>query len=311
MTLKNSQSTEARPFLKWVGGKTQIIGELESRLPIHIQKSRVIERYVEPFLGGGALFFYLNANYQIKQSLIMDANPELIMAYQVIQQDPYHLVDILSEIETNHLEKSGEDRKSNYYQIRDVYNHQMRELDYGNYSSEWIQKTAYLIFLNKTGYNGLYRLNSSGGFNVPFGRYKNPTICDEVNLKLVHQALQKTKILCADFTLAQDFIEKETLVYMDPPYRPLNTTSHFTDYSAGGFGEDDQKRLAQFYQDMNTRGSHLILSNSDPKNEDPDDEFFDELYRDYNIERVPAKRNINSDINGRGKINELIIRNYF
>lgn len=308
MTLKNS--SEVRPFLKWVGGKTQLLRELENRLPKCIQETGIIERYVEPFLGGGALFFYLKAKYQINQSLIMDANPELIMAYRVLQQDPHKLVDILSEIETIHLEKPEEARKSNYYQIRGLYNHQMQQLDYENYSSEWIQRTAYLIFLNKTGYNGLYRLNSSGGFNVPFGRYNNPTICDEVNLSLVHQALQKTKILCADFTRARAFIEKGTLVYMDPPYRPLSRTSHFTDYSAGGFGEGDQKRLAQFYCDMDARGSHLLLSNSDPKNEDPDDEFFDEIYQDYHIERVQAKRNINSNTLKRGKINELIIRNY-
>lgn len=302
---------KARPFLKWVGGKTQLLKELEKRLPPHILDEGVIPRYVEPFLGGGALFFHLKAHYKVEESFLVDANPELIMAYQVIQKNHHDLIHILRNIETNHLEMAEAQRKNNYYQIRDSYNGQMGDTDYENYSSGWVERTAYLIFLNKTGYNGLFRLNKSGEYNVPFGRYPNPTICDEANLHLVHEALQKTELLCADFTQAGDFIEEETLVYMDPPYRPLNRTSYFTDYSANGFGEEDQKRLARFYQDMDQRGSYLILSNSDPKNEKPDDEFFDELYQDYKIERVAAKRNINSDKWGRGIVNELIVRNYF
>ncbi len=266
---------------------------------------------MEPFLGGGALFFYLKAKYNVEESFLLDANPELIMAYQVIQKDHHALVHILRKIETHHLELTEEARKTNYYRIRDGYNGLMAQADHENYSPDWVKRTAFMIFLNKTGYNGLFRLNKKGEYNVPFGRYPNPTICDEANLQLVHEALQKTKLLCADFTRAGEFIQKGTLVYMDPPYRPLNRTSHFTDYSAQGFKEEDQKRLARFYQDMDQRGSSLLLSNSDPKNEDPGDEFFDELYQDYNIERVVAKRNINSDKWGRGIINELIIRNYF
>lgn len=302
---------EARPFLKWAGGKTQLLLELEKRLPQEILDERVIPRYVEPFLGGGALFFYLKSQFTVEESFLLDANPELIMACRVIQKDHRDLVDILKELENDHLQMSENQRKANYYQIRDSYNQQRYGTDYESYSSEWVNRTAYLIFLNKTGYNGLFRLNRSGEYNVPFGRYPNPTICDEANLYLVHDALQKTELLCADFTQAGQFIIKDTLVYMDPPYRPLNRTSHFTDYSASGFGEDDQKRLAHFYQDMDERGSYLLLSNSDPKNENPHDEFFDELYQGYHIERVPAKRNINSDKWGRGIINELIVRNYF
>jgi DNA adenine methylase len=302
---------KARPFLKWAGGKTQLLLELEKRLPSNILDEGVISRYVEPFLGGGALFFYLKARYTVEESFLLDANPELVMAYRVVQKDHRDLVRILTEMETHHLAMSEKERKSNYYQIRDCYNEEGPAIDYQNYSSDWVKRTAFLIFLNKTGYNGLFRLNKRGKYNVPFGRYHNPTICDEANLQLVHEALQKTELLCADFTLAGEFIEKKTLVYMDPPYRPLNRTSYFTDYSATGFNEEDQNRLAQFYQDMDQRGSHLLLSNSDPKNEDPTDEFFDKLYQDYHIERVAAKRNINSDKGGRGIINELIVRNYF
>jgi DNA adenine methylase len=300
----------ARPFLKWAGGKTQLLLELEKRLPHSILESGVIERYVEPFVGGGAMFFYLKNHYQVIESVLMDVNPELIMAYSVIQQDVNKLITILEAMETEHLQKGEERRKENFYSIRDDYNRQIQVWDYVNYADEWIQRTASLIFLNKTCYNGLFRLNSKGEFNVPFGRYTNPTICDEGNLQAVHQALEKTEILCSDFTHAWQFIKKDTLVYMDPPYRPLNSTSHFTSYSRERFSDQDQEKLARFYREMDSKRAYLILSNSDPKNHDLKDNFFDELYRGYEIDRVPAKRNINSNTSSRGEINELIIRNF-
>ncbi|MDY9922692.1 DNA adenine methylase [Methanobacterium sp.] len=300
----------ARPFLKWAGGKTQLLLELEKRLPQSILENGIIEMYVEPFVGGGAMFFYLKNQYQINDTVLLDVNPELIMAYRVIQRDVDKLITILGEMEIEHLQKDEVRRKENFYRIRTEYNRQMPVMDYQNYADEWIQRTASLIFLNKTCFNGLFRLNSKGEFNVPFGRYKNPTICDEGNLQAVHQALKKTEILCADFTHAQHFIKKDTLVYMDPPYRPLNSTSHFTSYSRERFSDQDQEKLARFYREMDLKGAHLILSNSDPKNHDVEDNFFDELYQGYEIDRVPAKRNINSNTSSRGEINELIIRNF-
>jgi DNA adenine methylase len=300
----------ARPFLKWAGGKTQLLLELEKRLPQSILESGVIERYVEPFVGGGAMLFYLKNHYQVNESVLMDVNPELIMAYRVIQQDVKKLITILKDMEAKHLQNGEDERKKNFYNIRDDYNRQMQVMDYKNYGDEWIQRTASLIFMNKTCFNGLFRLNSKGVFNVPFGRYKNPTICDEVNLQAVHQALEKTEILCADFTHAQHFIKKDTLVYMDPPYRPLNSTSHFTSYSGERFSDQDQEKLARFYREMDSKGAYLVLSNSDPKNHDLGDNFFDELYNGYEIDRVQAKRNINSNTASRGEIKELIIRNF-
>jgi DNA adenine methylase len=299
-----------RPFLKWAGGKTQLLGELENRIPLIMKDEKTIERYVEPFVGGGAMFFFLKTRFQVRESFLLDINPELVMAYQVLQRDHRELVDQLRYMEDEHLQKSEEQRNKNYYHIRARYNHQMHSMDYRNYGDGWIKRTAYLIFLNKTCFNGLFRLNSKGEFNVPFGSYKNPNICDEANLKLVHQALQNTTLLCADFSRAQNFIQKKTLVYMDPPYRPLNRTSHFTSYSRQGFNEEDQKKLASFYWEMDSQGAYLMLSNSDPKNEDPEDEFFDELYEGYNIERVTAKRSINSNASRRGEIREIIVRNY-
>lgn len=300
----------SRPFLKWAGGKRQLIFELEKRLPHSILESGIIERYVEPFVGGGAMFFYLENNYQVKKSILMDVNVELIITYRVIQNDFKHLISILRDMEDKHLQKSEEGRKKNYYSIRDDFNTQLGEIDYLHYGHDWVERAAHLIFLNKTCFNGLFRLNSKGEFNVPFGRYQNPTICDESNLQSAHDSLKKTELLCTDFTQSQQFIEEGTLVYLDPPYRPLNNTSHFTGYSRDGFTDNDQKKLAEFYKKMDTKGAHLILSNSDPKNHDQTDDFFDKLYYGYNIERVPAKRNINSKTSQRGEIQELIIRNY-
>lgn len=299
-----------KPFLKWAGGKRQLILELESRLPQSILESKVIKSYVEPFVGGGAMFFFLKSNYQVKKSLLADVNQELIMAYQVVKNDHTKLISQLKNMEKEHLQKSEKKRKENYYQIRNTYNQQLQEIDHMNYDEEWIKRVAYLIFLNKTCFNGLFRLNSRGEFNVPFGKYNNPTICNELNIGLAHKALEKTKILCTDFTDTHTFIEKGSLVYLDPPYRPLNSTSHFTGYSPEGFNDQDQQKLAEFYKKMDNKGAHLILSNSDPKNQDPHDNFFDKLYQDYNIERVPAKRNINSKTSLRGEIKEIIVRNY-
>jgi len=306
----NSMKQIARPFLKWAGGKTQLLVELGKRLPNNIKHKRSIGRYVEPFVGGGAMFFFLKSKYQIEESFLFDVNSELIMAYQVLQNDYQKLIECLKLLKEDHLDRSLESRRKNYYKIRKAYNQQKGHLDYQNYDEEWIERTAHFIFLNKTCYNGLFRLNSKGEFNVPFGRYENPSIYDEENLSLVHDALKNTKLLSLDFRDVREFIEKETFVYLDPPYRPINHTSHFTSYSQGGFTDDDQKELANIYEEMDTLGAYLMLSNSDPKNQNPVDEFFDELYKDYKIERVAAKRNINSNPSLRGDVQEIIVRNY-
>ena len=308
----DSQKTfiNAKPFLKWAGGKKQLLQKFYNLLPFHIKNGITIERYVEPFVGGGAMFFFLKKHYNVKESFLFDINRELILAYKVVKHDPKDLIDELKEMEEFHLKKSEEARKENFYTIRNNYNVQMNDFDYENYGEDWIKRASYLIFLNKTCFNGLFRQNKNGGFNVPFGRYKNPKICDEENIIGVNKALKNTEIFCGDFTQSWKFIEKESFVYLDPPYRPLNRTSNFTEYSKGGFTDLDQIKLADFFEQMDIKGAYLMLSNSDPKNEDPKDEFFDNLYRHYNVERVPAKRNINSDASKRGDINELIVRNY-
>jgi len=301
---------QAKPFVKWAGGKTQLLGELASRLPLKLKESKTIERYVEPFLGGGAFFFYLKSNYEVKEAFLYDINVELIVGYKVIQKDIQDLISELEKIEREYIKLPEDERKEYYYKTRDKYNQQQDTFDYENYNSDWIKRAAYLIFLNKTCFNGLFRQNKKGKFNVPFGRYKNPTICDEENLLKVHEALKCTHIFAADFEESKNFITKDTLVYFDPPYRPLNNTSNFTSYDKDGFTDEDQIRLSDFYKEMDKKGAFLLLSNSDPKNVDINDDFFDSLYADYKIERVNAKRFINCDGAKRGDITELLIRNY-
>jgi len=300
----------AKPFLKWAGGKKQLLMDFNKRMPTHLRESGIIERYVEPFVGGGAMFFFLKQHYMIKDSILLDINKELVMAYQVLKNDHKQLINMLKDIEEDHILKDEENRKMNYYRIRDIYNSEIHGFDFEYYNSQWVERTSYLIFMNKTCFNGLFRQNKKGEFNVPFGRYENPKICDETNINLVNKALVDTEIYCADFTNSEGHIMDGTFVYLDPPYRPLTKTSNFTKYSKDGFNDLDQVKLAAFYKKIDQIGAYLMLSNSDPKNEDITDEFFDQLYKGYNIDRVSAKRNINRDVSGRGSINELIVRNY-
>ncbi|MDN5277415.1 MAG: adenine methylase [Clostridiales bacterium] len=300
----------AKPFLKWAGGKTQLLDELYKRLPLSLVESGEIERYVEPFVGGGALFFFLKRNFKIKEAFLLDINKELIVGYKVVQRNVNELIRELSVMEEMYLKLPEQGRKDFYYNTRDEYNKQKECFDYVNYNFDWIKRAAYLIFLNKTCFNGLYRLNKKGEFNVPFGKYKNPVICDADNLIEVNKALKDTEIICADFEESKKYIRENTLVYLDPPYRPLNNTSNFTSYNEDGFDDYDQIRLANFFKEMDKRGAYLMLSNSDPKNENEEDDFFDRLYEGFIIERVRAKRCINSNAEKRGDINELVIRNY-
>ncbi len=306
----NKNISSAKPFLKWAGGKNQLLNELNNRLPPYLKDKRTIERYVEPFVGGGAMFFNLKKHYKVKESILLDINRELVMAYQVMKNDHKILIDILNDIEENHLKKDEIARKENYYRIRDIYNSEVEDFDYENYNYQWIERTSYFIFMNKTCFNGLFRQNKNGKFNVPFGLYKNPKICDKTNINLVNQALSDTEIICSDFVNSDKYIVEGTFVYLDPPYRPLSKTSNFTSYSKEGFTDFDQLKLATFFKKMDQKGAYLMLSNSDPKNEDLTDKFFDNLYSEFNIDIVYAKRNINRDSSGRGTINELIVRNF-
>jgi len=305
------EKSNVKPFLKWAGGKTQILPELEKRLPSIINDTGIIENYVEPFVGGGALFFHLYNRYDIKKSVLIDINRELIVGYKVIKKDHKKLINSLKILKEEYLSLDKEKRKEFFYEIRKCYNEQMNYFDYKKYASnEWVERAKYLIFLNRTCYNGLFRQNEKGEFNVPSGAYKNPPICDDNNIQNVSKALKNTIVLCGDFTLAGKHIQDKCFVYMDPPYRPLTSTSNFTAYTKNGFDDSEQIRLANFYKSIDKKGVYLLLSNSDPKNVEINDDFFDSLYSNYKIERILARRMINCNGSGRGTISELIIRNY-
>ena len=302
-------SQPAQPFLKWAGGKSQLLTQIEPFFP-KMLKEGLIKRYIEPFVGGGAVFLHLASAYPISEYFICDVNPELILAYQIIQNDVEELIMLLTKIQATYFALSEEERKQYFYQIRSDYNQQRKTMNFERYSPDGVKRTAQLIFLNRTCFNGLFRVNSKGEFNVPFGQYKKPRICDEENLRLLAQVLRKTTIQRGDFTQCQNFVNEESFVYFDPPYRPLNKTSNFNTYSEQIFNDQDQLRLRDFFQILDGKGAKLMLSNSDPKNENPKDTFFEEAYQGYRIERVQARRNINSKGSKRGKLNELLITNY-
>ncbi len=300
---------QVQPFLKWAGGKNQLLAQIEPFFPQELHNG-LIKRYIEPFVGGGAVFLHLASAYPISEYFICDINPELILAYQTIQKDVEELILILKEIQATYLALSEEDRKQYFYQIRSNYNQQRKQINFDCYSRDWIERTAQLIFLNRTCFNGLFRVNSKGEFNVPFGRYKKPKICNEYNLISLAKVLANTYIQRGDFSECKKFVNKESFVYFDPPYRPISKTSNFSAYSAQTFQDQDQLRLRDFFQLLDSKGAKVMLSNSDPKNEDPSDNFFEDAYQDYQIQRVQARRNINSKGSRRGEINELLIMNY-
>lgn len=300
----------AKPFLKWAGGKSQIIPELEMRLPDHIRKSKVIKNYVEPFIGGGAFFFYLSSQYKIQKSIIIDINPELYIAYNVIKLKHKDLIDNLNKYENEFLSLDNKNRETFFYDIRSKYNSQLKEFNFTIFNNDWIDRCAHLIFLNRTCFNGLFRQNKKGEFNVPYGNYKKPSICNMNNIIECSKALINTIILQGDFLKSSSYIDNDTLVYLDPPYRPINKTASFTSYSKDGFNDDDQIRLAEFYKEMSKKGAYLLLSNSDPQNKNPNDTFFEKIYNCFTIDKVFANRMINCNGNQRGKITELLINNY-
>lgn len=298
---EKTHKVELKPFVKWVGGKGQLIEEIEKMLPSDGEK--VLTKYAEPMVGGGALFFNVLSRYQFDELYISDINPELINAYIAIKQNVEALIKRLNEMQMTFLPLDENGRKYYYYNVRDKFN-TVKLSD-----STSAEKAAYFIFLNKTCFNGLYRVNRKGLFNVPIGSYKNPTICDADNLRNIHEALQNVTIVCGDYSQSQSFIDSETFVYLDPPYRPISETSAFTSYNSDAFDDNEQIRLAKFIDEINAAGAKIVLSNSDPKNVNEEDNFFDNLYKNYKINRVEASRAINSKGDKRGKINELLICN--
>ena len=298
---EKSKSVTLKPFVKWVGGKSQLVEQIEKMLPT--DGENVLTKYAEPMVGGGALFFSILSKYDFEELYISDINAELINAYQAVKNDVGNLIAKLNEMQMLFLPMDENGRKYFYYTVRERFNSTTLTEETAT------KKAAQFIFLNKTCFNGLYRVNRKGQFNVPMGAYKNPTICDDENLRNIHEALQNVTIVCGDYSLSKSFIDKETFVYLDPPYRPISETSAFTSYNIDAFDDNEQIRLAKFIDEINLSGAKIVLSNSDPKNVNEEDNFFDDLYKNYKINRVEASRAINSKGDKRGKINELLICN--
>jgi DNA adenine methylase len=283
--------------------------QIAKHLPQQLIEDK-IDCYIEPFIGGGAVFFWIAQNFNIKEFYLSDINQELILLYKTIQKDVSSLVEELKKIENEYLILNEEKRKIYFLNKRESYNNFKDKIDIKNFDISWFSRAAQMIFLNRTSFNGLFRVNKKGCFNVPFGNYKNPRICNTNNLILASKLLQKATIQYSDFTQIQNLATPQTFVYFDPPYRPLTKTASFKSYSQFDFNDDEQKRLASFYQKLDHQGTKLMLSNSDPKNIDKNDNFFDELYSGFTINRIQANRMINSKASNRGAISELLITNY-
>jgi len=293
-------SPKAKPFLKWAGGKTQLLEVIESRFPY---KKTDKFSYIEPFVGSGAvLFWVLNHFPHLKQVVINDINQDLTIAYKTIKTKVGQLIPLLQILENDYhaLSENVDAKKEYYYAKRQLFNER---------KSDEVMQTALLIFLNKTGFNGLYRVNRKNEYNVPIGSYKKPTICDKANLLAVSKVLQKVDILNGDFEKTLQFADENTFFYFDPPYKPLSKTSNFNAYAKDQFDDNEQIRLKQFCDKLDANNIKWILSNSDVKGHDPDNHFFDNLFGQYQISRVKAKRMINSNLSKRGQLTELLISN--
>lgn len=299
--MSGDKHIEAKPFLKWAGGKSQLLDEIRKYYPFDNE----INKYCEPFVGAGAVLFDVLNNFDLKEVFISDINKEAINSYMVIRDNVEGLIEILELFQNEYIDLTLEERKVIYYRNRDEFN----ILKHAKNATD-LRRAALFIFLNKTGFNGLYRENMSGDFNVPIGSYKNPKILDKENLLNVSKLLQNVEIINGDYKKSEDFIDSKTFVYFDPPYRPIKPTSNFTAYNKSDFTDDNQIELAEYFKKMDKKSAHLLLSNSDPKNYNKDDNFFDDLYKDFNINRVKASRTINSNKDNRGQIYEVLINNY-
>lgn len=296
----------ARPFLKWVGGKTQLIRHIEERLPPELKTGDLV--YAEPFLGGGSIFFHVAQKYPAKRFIISDNNRDLVWAYKTVQNFVEPLIETLGDMQSIFWALSMEDRSAMYYETREVFNAERHELT--EQPDFRIKRTAQMIFLNKTCFNGLYRVNSTGGFNVAFGKYDKPPICDKPNLVSCSRILRSVDVILCDFEQIREMMGTDSFVYLDPPYRPISETSNFTSYSSSTFNAGEQDRLAKFCLDLHRKGCRLMISNSDPKNLNPNDTYFEETYPDFNIATLSANRMVNCKADRRGKISELLLTNY-
>ncbi|WP_312312794.1 DNA adenine methylase [Empedobacter brevis] len=292
----------AKPFLKWAGGKTQLLNEINDRLPNNFENESIT--FFEPFLGSGAVMFWtINKFPNIEKFVVNDINTDLINTYNVIKNNHIDLITELLKLQNDFhsFEHESEEKKLYFYDKRQLYNKRLE--------SDIVQASLF-IFLNRTCFNGLYRVNSKGEFNVPMGSYKQPLICDAENLIQVHKALQKVILLNGDYQEVIKYRGEKNFFYFDPPYKPLSESSSFNSYAKDDFNDKAQIHLKEFTDTLHKLGDKWMLSNSDVKGADENNNFFDELYNNYIIKRVFARRNINSKSEKRGKLTELLITNY-
>ena len=291
----------AKPFLKWAGGKTQLIEQIKKQIPRNIKTNGFT--YIEPFVGSGAVLFWILEEFpNLEKAIINDINQDLTNSYLTIKHNVADLIQILKKWETEYhsISENQEKKKKYYYEKRNLFNSR---------NSDQTTQSALFIFLNRTCFNGLYRVNRKNEFNVPIGSYKTPQICNEENLIAVSKVLQKVTILNGDFSETLKYADKNTFFYFDPPYKPLNETSSFNSYAKDEFNDSEQIRLKEFCEELDKKGHQWILSNSDVKGKDINNNFFDELYASFNILRVNARRSINANPNKRGQLTELLITN--
>ena len=293
-----------KPILKWAGGKTQLLAEISHAYPPGFGDA--IRRYAEPFVGGGAILLDVLSRFSLDAVYISDINAELINMYLMVRDQADELIAELSKYQREYRALDSNDKKDYYYLKRDAFNDLIKHGE----SKSGVISAALFVFLNRTCFNGLYRANKNKLFNVPKGYQENPLICNEDNIRAVSEALSSVEIVCADYSASARFVDQNTLVYLDPPYRPLKGRDSFVSYTEKEFDDSCQRALAGFVEELRDKGAYIILSNSDPKNVDEEDTFFDDLYADYDIQRIYAKRKINSKSNHRGYITELLIKNY-
>lgn len=299
------QKILSKPFIKWAGGKGQLLSQLDEHLPQILSEREFT--YIEPFVGGGAMLFHMLQKYpHIERVVINDINPYLTTAYRVVKDEPKELIERLSVLEHDYFALESEEAKKAFFLgVREIFNEE--DLDA-------VDRTKYLMFLNRTCFNGLYRVNSRGKFNVPFGRNLNPTICNADTIKADSELLNRVDvvILNGDFEQTINYFNANGLnfFYFDPPYRPLSTTSSFNSYAREEFNDAEQLRLRDYCRMLNDMGALWMLSNADCSAKNPEDLFFEEAYRYFNIHRVYASRSINANPTKRGKLTELLVNNY-
>ncbi len=297
-----AKNNTAKPFLKWAGGKTQLINDIEKALPKEFINQKFT--YIEPFVGSGAILFWILNNFpNVEKAVINDINADLTNAYKVIASNLKELIAVLTEFQKEYhtIDLQTEIKKEYYTEKRTLFNKR---------STDLVTQAALFIFLNRTCFNGLFRVNKSNGFNVPIGSYKKPMICDKENLLAVSEVLQRVEILTGDYQETLNHAERPALFYFDPPYKPLSNTSSFNSYAKDEFGDYEQIRLRDFCKKLDTLDHKWILSNSDVNGKDMTDTFFDDIYDEFNINRVLARRSINANPEKRGQLTELLITNY-